>query len=91
MPGQMLAAVSNYGGVSCFAQTGWGKTFSSPVCPGKESALEFCKNVYAEVIPLFPYKYIHLGADEVEKTNWKKCPDCQKRMKEEGLKTEEEL
>ena len=91
MPGHMLAAVSNYGGVSCFAQTGWGKTFSSPVCPGKESALEFCKNVYAEVIPLFPYKYIHLGADEVEKTNWKKCPDCQKRMKEEGLKTEEEL
>ena len=68
MPGHMLAAVSNYGGVSCFAQTGWGKTFSSPVCPGKESALEFCKNVYAEVIPLFPYKYIHLGADEVEKT-----------------------
>ena len=91
MPGHMLAAVSNYSGVSCFAQTGWGKSFSSPVCPGKDSALEFCKNVYAEIIPLFPYKYIHLGADEVEKTNWKKCPDCQKRMKDEGLKTEEEL
>ncbi len=82
MPGHMLAAVSNYSGVSCFNQTGWGTTFSSPVCPGKDSALEICKNVY---------KYIHLGADEVEKTNWKKCPDCQKRMKDNGLKTEEEL
>ena len=44
MPGHMLAAVSNYAGVSCFRETGWGSMFSSPVCPGKESALEFCKN-----------------------------------------------
>ena len=91
MPGHMLAAVSNYNGVSCFEETGWGSTFSSPVCPGKDSALEFCKNVYTELIELFPYEYVHIGGDEVEKTNWKKCPDCQARMKEHGLKTEEEL
>ena len=91
MPGHMLAAVSNYEGVSCFEETGWGSTFSSPVCPGKDSALEFCKNVYAELIDLFPYKYIHIGGDEVEKTNWKKCPDCQKRIHDNHLKTEEEL
>ena len=91
MPGHMLAAVSNYTGVSCFDETGWGSVFSSPVCPGKDSALEFCKNVYSELIELFPYKYVHIGGDEVEKTNWKKCPDCQKRMRENGLKTEEEL
>lgn len=91
MPGHMLAAVSNYEGVSCFQTTGWGKIFSSPVCPGKDSALEFCKNVYTEIMDLFPYKYIHIGGDEVEKLNWKKCPDCQKRMKVNGLKTEEEL
>ncbi|WP_299231732.1 family 20 glycosylhydrolase [uncultured Bacteroides sp.] len=91
MPGHMLAAVSNYDGVSCFKTTGWGQTFSSPVCPGKDSALEFCKNVYSEIIPLFPYKYIHIGGDEVEKTNWKKCPDCQKRIRENNLKSEEEL
>lgn len=91
MPGHMLAAVSNYEGVSCFQTTGWGKLFSSPVCPGKDSALEFCKNVYTEIMDLFPYKYIHIGGDEVEKENWKKCPDCQKRMKVNGLKTEEEL
>ena len=91
MPGHMLAAVSNYEGVSCFNETGWGSVFSSPVCPGKDSALEFCKNVYAELIALFPYKYVHIGGDEVEKTNWKKCPDCQKRMHDNNLKTEEEL
>lgn len=91
MPGHMLAAVSNYDGVSCFKETGWGQTFSSPVCPGKDSAMEFCKNVYTEIVDLFPYKYIHIGGDEVEKINWKKCPDCQKRMKDNKLKNEEEL
>ncbi|EKA80199.1 family 20 glycosylhydrolase [Bacteroides fragilis] len=91
MPGHMLAAVSNYSGVACTDKVGWGSTFSSPVCPGKESAIEFCKNVYSELIDLFPYKYVHIGGDEVEKTNWKKCPDCQKRMRDNQLKTEEEL
>lgn len=91
MPGHMLAGVSNYEGVSCFPETGWGATFSSPVCPGKDSALEFCKNVYEEILPLFPSRYVHIGGDEVEKTNWKKCPDCQARIKSEGLADEEQL
>ena len=39
MPWHMLAAVSYYVGVSCFHETGWDSTFSSPVCPGKETAL----------------------------------------------------
>lgn len=91
MPGHSLVAASNYKGIACHEQTGWGKIFSSPVCPGKESALEFCKNVYSEIFQLFPYKYVHLGADEVEKTNWKECRDCQRRIKQKGLKNEEEL
>ncbi len=91
MPGHFLAAISEYKGVSCSDQPGWGAMFSSPVCPGKETALQFCQNIYSEVFQLFPYEYVHLGADEVEKTNWKKCPDCQKRMKQQNLKTEEEL
>lgn len=91
MPGHSLIAASIYKGIACHEQTGWGTIFSSPVCPGKDSALEFCKNVYREIFQLFPYKYVHLGADEVEKTNWKQCRDCQKRIKEKGLKNEEEL
>ncbi len=91
MPGHFMAAISNYPDLACSGMTGWGTTFSSPICPGKDSSLEFCKNVYREVMQLFPYQYIHLGADEVEKTNWKKCPDCQRRMKEQGLNTPEQL
>lgn len=91
MPGHMLAAVSNYSGVACTDNTGWGTIFSSPVCPGKDGAITFCENVYKEIFQLFPYKYVHIGGDEVEKTNWKKCPDCQRRMRTQGLKNEEEL
>lgn len=91
IPGHMLAAVSNYKGLSCQDKVGWGAIFSSPLCPGKDAAINFCKNVYKEIFDLFPYKYVHIGGDEVDKSNWKKCADCQRRMKENGLKTEAEL
>lgn len=40
---------------------------------------------------MFPSQYIHIGGDEGRKNNWKICPDCQARMKAEGLKSAEEL
>jgi len=43
------------------------------------------------VTPLFPGKYLHIGGDEVDKSNWKKCPECQARIKTESLKGEHEL
>lgn len=91
MPGHFLSGVENYDGIACSDEIGWGAMFSSPICPGKESALEFCKNVYSEIFELFPYEYVHLGADEVEKANWIKCKDCQARMLTNKLKDEHEL
>ena len=40
---------------------------------------------------LFPGKYIHIGGDEVPKKRWKESAFCQKLMKKEGLKNENEL
>lgn len=91
MPGHSLAAINNYEGLSCFPQTGWGKLFTTPLCPGKDKMLDFCKDVWREVFGLFPSKYVHIGGDEVDMTNWKKCPDCQRRMRENGLQTEAQL
>ena len=91
MPGHFLSGVENYDGVACSDETGWGALFSSPICPGKDTALEFCKNIYNEIFELFPYEYAHLGADEVDKANWIKCKDCQSRMRKHGLKNEHEL
>jgi hexosaminidase len=40
---------------------------------------------------LFPSTFIHVGGDECPKNNWKRCPFCQKRIKDENLKDEHEL
>lgn len=60
-------------------------------CAGNDSVFTFLQNVIDEVAALFPSRYIHLGGDEAQKTYWKKCPLCQKRMKKEHLAHEEDL
>ena len=60
-------------------------------CAGKETTFEFLENVLAEVIALFPSNLIHIGGDECPKSRWKKCPFCQQRIRENGLKNEEQL
>ncbi len=60
-------------------------------CAGNDSTFIFIQNILDEVCELFPSKYIHIGGDEADKTNWKTCPKCQARIKAEGLKDEGEL
>jgi hexosaminidase len=71
-------------------QQTWG-VFEDVYCAGKDSTFKFLQDVLDEVIALFPSKYIHVGGDECPKANWKRCPLCQKRIKDEGLKDEHEL
>ena len=61
------------------------------LCPGKESTYEFLEKVLLEVFDLFPSEYVHIGGDEAGKQNWERCPDCQARMKAEGLESVEQL
>lgn len=60
-------------------------------CAGKETTYEFIFNVLDEMAELFPAPYFHIGGDEAPKDEWKKCPACQKRMAENGLKNVDEL
>ncbi|MCD8313606.1 MAG: family 20 glycosylhydrolase, partial [Bacteroidales bacterium] len=60
-------------------------------CAGNDSVYVFLQNVLDEVMDLFPSRYIHIGGDEAGKSNWEKCPLCQKRIKEEHLGDEEDL
>ena len=86
MPGHSGAAISAYPEYSCFG--GPYDRDSGPMgiyCPGNDATFTFLQNVLSEVIGLFPGKYIHIGADEVDKGNWTRCPKCQARIKQEGL------
>lgn len=91
MPGHMMAATNLMPWLTTRGKTGFGKNFSEPLCPCKETTFEFAENVFSEIAALFPSKYIHLGADEVEKESWKNQPECEELMKREGLKSVDEL
>ncbi len=82
--------VAQKNGTAKIVQETWG-VFDDVYCAGKEETFSFLQDVLNEVIPLFPSKYIHIGGDECPKANWERCPDCQTRIKKEGLHNEHEL
>lgn len=95
MPGHSLAALASYPSLSCTGgpfkvATSFG-IFPDIYCAGKDSTFTFIQDVLEEVLKLFPSPFIHIGGDEAPKARWKKCPDCQKRIHEMGLKDEHEL
>ncbi|MCE5250265.1 beta-N-acetylhexosaminidase [bacterium] len=95
MPGHATAAIAAYPELSCAGkplkvESTWG-IHPNLFCAGKESTFEFIENVLTELCDIFPSPYIHIGGDEAVKDQWKACPLCQKRMKELGLKNENEL
>lgn len=95
LPGHMLAALAAYPEYGC---TGgpyevWGRwgVAEEVLCAGNEKTMEFLENILAEVAGLFPSEYIHIGGDECPKVRWEKCPKCQAKIRELGLKDDEEF
>ena len=96
MPAHSLEVLAAYPQLSCT-----GGPFTVPpgsywpnndiLCAGNDSTFTFIQDVLSEVIALFPSEYIHIGGDEADKAQWKLCPKCQLRIKNEGLKDEKEL
>lgn len=94
LPGHMLAALTAYPELGC---TGgpyevWGRwgVADDVLCPGREKTFEFLEGVLTEVMELFPSKYIHIGGDECPKVRWEKCPRCQAKIRQLGLKDDGE-
>ena len=86
MPGHSHAALECYPELICKDQPNIGV-----YCAGNDKTFEFLENVLSEVIELFPYKYIHIGGDEVKKHNWEKCKLCRAAMKRNNLNNVDEL
>lgn len=94
MPGHCMAALAAYPQFSCTGgpfEVGkiWG-VYNDVFCP-KEETFKFLEDILSEVCELFPGKYIHIGGDEVPKTQWRKCEHCQNLIRTKGLKNEAEL
>lgn len=97
VPGHSQAALACYPWLGCFGRELEVATHTGVkhdiLCAGKESTYTFVFDVLDEIADLFGKntRYIHIGGDEAVKTRWKICPDCQAKMRELGLKTEDEL
>lgn len=54
------------------------------VCATKESNYKLLEEILSEVCTLFPSKHFHIGGDEVNMSQWKRCPDCSAWLKKNG-------
>lgn len=95
LPGHMRAALAAYPELGCSGGPyevwgDWGIA-DEVLCAGKEETMVFLENVLSEVADLFPSEYVHIGGDECPKVYWETCPHCQAKIKELGLKDDEEF
>ncbi len=95
MPGHATAALAAYPEFSCTGgpfsvATEWG-IFQDVFCVGNDATLAFLENVLDEVLEIFPSTFIHIGGDECPKDRWRVCPECQARIRAEGLADEDAL
>ena len=86
MPGHATAAIAAYPWLASIGDpptevpSDWG------VYPNAYSlddrTFRFVEDVLREVMALFPGRYIHVGGDEVEKTQWSSSPAARARLRE---------
>jgi hexosaminidase len=95
MPGHALAAILSYPELSSDGP-------GDPSIEGDWGVFPYIYNlddrtfavldeVLAEVMAVFPGRYIHIGGDEAQKDQWKASPVIQARMKALGIKDEDAL
>ncbi|HKG67713.1 MAG TPA: beta-N-acetylhexosaminidase [Segetibacter sp.] len=94
MPGHAKAAIAAYPelgvtGGKVEVATYWG--IFPDIFNVEENTFKFLEDVLTEVMEVFPGEYIHIGGDEAIKDQWKASPKIQQKIKELGLKDENEL
>lgn len=92
LPGHMQSVLASYPELGCTGGpyevwADWGIS-EDVVCAGNDSSYVFFDKVLGELTELFPYEYVHIGGDECPKVRWEKCPKCQAKIRELGLRTD---
>ena len=97
MPGHAAAAIAAYPnlgntdipGYSPKVSTSWGVKYYT-FAP-KEETFAFIDDVFAELCPIFPNAFFHIGGDEAPKDQWNKSPFAKEVMAKQKLKDTHEL
>jgi len=84
VPAHIYSALQVYPDLRCDVQHQRGS--DQVLCAGNPKTLTVLKTIFGELCDVFPSKYIHIGGDECPKGGWQRCPKCQAKIKELGLK-----
>jgi hexosaminidase len=87
MPGGATAAVMAYPSMRAADTPALGSNLYNV----EEETFVFFDNVFAHVAALFPSEFIHIGAADVARDQWKQSSSVQARMRELGLINEQRL
>lgn len=68
-----------------------GYDYRSAWCVAREENYALLEDILGEICELFPSEYIHVGGDEVDLSQWERCPDCRALMAARGMATPHEL
>jgi len=85
LPGHSEVVLQCYPQLLCKDKNGKRLPNNGVYCASNPASYKLLEDVIDEVVQLFPSQYIHIGGDEVNKSNWKKCASCQKLMHEKHL------
>lgn len=95
LPGHSLCIATIHPEILCNYTPDTSRAFGydtrSAFCASREENYALLDDILREVCQIFPSKYIHIGGDEVDMSQWKQCPDCTELMADSKMTTTSEL
>ena len=95
LPGHSLCMATMHPEILCdYTRTNsasYGYDTRSAFCASREENYELLADILGEVCELFPAEHIHIGGDEVDMSQWKRCPRCQALMRDNNMTNTTEL
>ena len=95
LPGHSLCMATMHPEILCdYTRTNsasYGYDTRSAFCASREENYELLADILGEVCELFPAQHIHIGGDEVDMSQWKRCPRCQALMRDNNMTNTAEL
>lgn len=96
MPGHFTAAMAAYPEFSCTPDGSHtvcsdGGIYGDILNVANPQAVQFAKDILAELMDLFPYKLMHIGGDECPTGAWERNALCQQEVKDKGYSSYREL
>ncbi|HVJ01077.1 MAG TPA: family 20 glycosylhydrolase [Sphingomonas sp.] len=85
VPGHSRATIAAYPEIGVVGSKAFAGLHDVALNPAAPATYRFLTGLFAEMAPLFPGRYFHVGGDEVAKAVWDDAADVKALMAREGL------